>query len=79
MIMKMQNSIIMKPTEMTPKEKAEELFEKFNNPDTTHHPYVHNAQQCALIAVNEILNAVTAIADKRYDYWQEVKQELEKL
>jgi hypothetical protein len=64
---------------MTPKEKAEELFEKFNNPDTTHHPYVHNAQQCALIAVNEILNAVTAIADKRYDYWQEVKQELEKL
>jgi hypothetical protein len=64
---------------MTPKEKAEELFEKFNNPDTTHHPYVHNAQQCALIAVDEILNAVTAIADKRYDYWNEVKQELEKL
>jgi hypothetical protein len=64
---------------MTPKEKAEELFEKFNNPDTTHHPYVHNAQQCALIAVDEILNAVTAIADKRYDYWKEVKQELEKL
>ena len=40
---------------MTPKEKAEELFEKFNNPDTTHYPYVHNAQQCALIAVDEIM------------------------
>jgi hypothetical protein len=64
---------------MTPKEKAEELFEKFNNPDTTYYPYIHNAQQCALIAVDEILNAVTAIADKRYDYWKEVKQELEKL
>jgi len=68
---------------MTPKEKAEELFEKFNNPDTTYHPYVHNAQQCALIAVDEILNVIIAIYDYDYEvlnpYWQEVKQELEKL
>jgi predicted DNA-binding ArsR family transcriptional regulator len=68
---------------MTPKEKAEELFEKFNNPDTTYHPYVHNAQQCALIAVDEILNVIIAIYDYDYEvlnpYWNEVKQELEKL
>jgi len=69
---------------MTPKEKAEELFEKFNNPDTTHHPYVHNAQQCALISVDEILRL--NVFDYYYsdwscriEYWQEVKQELEKL
>jgi len=60
---------------MTPKEKAEELFEKFNNPDTTYHPYVHNAQQCALIAVDEILN----IGCIEVPFWQEVKQEIEKL
>jgi hypothetical protein len=70
---------------MTPKEKAEELFEKFNNPDTTHHPYVHNAQQCALIAVDEILSDYKNYllhentAYKGLMYWKEVKQELEKL
>jgi hypothetical protein len=60
---------------MTPKEKAEELFEKFNNPDTKHYPYVHNAQQCALIAVDEIIDK----DGYNNDYWKEVKQELEKL
>ena len=41
---------------MTPKEKAQELFDKFNNPDKTNYAYYsHNAQQCALIAVDEIL------------------------
>jgi hypothetical protein len=67
---------------MTPKEKAEELFEKFNNPDTTHHPYVHNAQQCALIAVGEIKRCIDwhiYPLDKQWRYWEEVKQELEKL
>jgi hypothetical protein len=73
---------------MTPKEKAEELVDKFKRyayyPTTNDdvlfvNQLNYNAKQCALIAVNEILNAVTAIADKRYDYWKEVKQELEKL
>jgi hypothetical protein len=80
---------------MTPKEKAEELFEKFNNPDTTHYPYVHNAQQCALIAVDEILETtkVKWRTQRKYPngeyrvwkgvaykkYWQEVKQEIEAL
>jgi hypothetical protein len=71
---------------MTPKEKAEELLNKFNNPDRTNYPYVHNAQQCALIAVHEILYNVNVIwgwdAPEKYNfrkYWQEVKQEIEKL
>ena len=70
---------------MTPKEKAEELFEKFNNPDTTHHPYVHNAQQCALIAVDEILSDYKNYLlhenteYKGLMYWKEVKKEIEKL
>lgn len=63
---------------MTPKEKAIELFDKFNKPDTTHYPYVHNAQQCALIAVDEILQQI--LWDKAaVKYWNEVKQEIEAL
>ena len=69
---------------MTPKEKAIELFDKFNKPDTTHYPYVHNAQQCALIAVDEILSELTEIPYgleylNRLNYWIEVKQEIENL
>ena len=69
---------------MTPKEKAEELVNKFNNPDRTNYPYVHNALQCALIAVDEILFSLNSITDKYIElgvrvYWQEVKQEIENL
>ena len=64
---------------MTPKEKAIELFDKFNKPDTTHYPYVHNAQQCALIAVDEILSVIWINLNDDVDYWAEVKQEIEKL
>ena len=69
---------------MTPKEKALELFDKFNNPDTTRYPYVHNAQQCTLIAIEEIIKANPyeinkTDMDSTIDYWQEVKQEIEKL
>jgi hypothetical protein len=73
---------------MTPKEKAEELFEKFNNPDTKYYPYVHNAQQCALIAVDEMIiqNGELYLNGLDGDYYRkknaflfEVKQELHKL
>ena len=78
---------------MTPKEKALELFDKFNKPDATHYPYVHNAQQCALIAIDEILDTTATEYQIQYDngewsreigykyseYWLEVKQEIEKL
>ena len=67
---------------MTPKEKAEQLFDKFNKPDTTHYPYVHNAQQCALIAVDEIIKEILNPIEfnlPRLMFWKEVKQEIENL
>jgi hypothetical protein len=65
---------------MTPKEKAKELVDKFFKDERLYWVLSYNqAKQCALIAVNEILNAVTTIADKKYDYYLEVKEEIEKL
>ena len=68
---------------MTPKEKAEELLNKFNNPDRTNYPYVHNAQQCALIAVNEILaifyDDMQSMWNDELSYWHQVKNEIENL
>ena len=72
---------------MTPKEKAIELFDKFNKPDITHYPYVHNAQQCALIAVDELISGYEfdslEIEHKRImdniNFWDNVKQEIQKL
>jgi len=37
------------------------------------------AKQCALIAVDEILNIGVDILEFPYRFWQEVKQEIEKL
>ena len=64
---------------MTPKAKAIELYNKYMQmPFPTH---TDRAKQCALIAVNEILDMVkhTPIEFIETDYWQEVKQEIEKL
>ena len=68
---------------MTPKEKAKELFMDMKY----HIPYVHDptepsedkiTKQCALIAVDEILDAIigTYDFDTLNEYWQEVKQEI---
>jgi hypothetical protein len=63
---------------MTPKEKAEELITKYMiSEDSNGWQDVRDvfaARRCALIAVDEILKLRTAIS-----YWQEVKQEIEKL
>ena len=59
---------------MTPKEKAIEIAMKYDKYGET-----DNAVKCALICVDEILKAVTTIADKRFDFYTEVKQEIEKL
>ena len=59
---------------MTPKEKAKELVKEYSwNADKS------DAKQCALICVDEILYAVTTIADKKFEFYTEVKQEIEKL
>jgi hypothetical protein len=69
---------------MTPKEKAIQLFDKFNNPDRTNYPYYsHNAQQCALIAVDEILavfyDDIREMWLDELNYWHQVKKEIEAL
>ena len=60
--------------ELSPKEKAKELFERFDDfgmDDCA-------VKQSALICVDEILDAVEDVY-KLYDFWYEVKQEIKKL
>ena len=69
---------------MTPKDKALELYNKYEQlgRDFTRGVSMKEfAKQCALIAVDEILDTVkhTPIEFIETDYWQEVKQEIEKL
>lgn len=75
---------------MTPKEKAIELFEKMcGYGDEYHHCTIYVSKQCALITVDEILSELAYTQNYVEDnmnkidiyisYWQEVKQEIEKL
>ena len=80
---------------MTPKDKALELYNKYEQlgRDFTRGVSMKEfAKQCALIAVDEIIeatnmyqygisNALEHIPSKivKHPYWQEVKQEIEKL
>ena len=70
---------------MTPKEKAEELVDKYlpwtRDWDIEKYAFL-NAKQCALIAVDEITSIKLLWFQKdtkELNYWQEVKQEIEKL
>ena len=63
---------------MTPKEKAEELVDKMlfcyqGNIDK------YTAKQCALIAVDEILDNLEDHTGKDIKFYNEVKNEIEKL
>ena len=73
---------------MTPKEKAQELFDKYF--EATNNYY--QAKQCALIAVDEIINSsptnplkggyielYSDMVDEAIEYWQKVKHEIEAL
>jgi hypothetical protein len=67
---------------MTPKDKASDLVCDFYEIQSNEYDYGINwemAKQCAIIAVNEILmlDIETNILD--YWWWQEVKNEIEKL
>jgi homoserine trans-succinylase len=57
---------------MTPKEKAEDLLSKYYFQVQT----LVKQKQCALIAVDEILETNPY---KARNYWQQVKQEIENL
>ena len=63
---------------MTPKEKAIDLVEDMH--DAPEMGYNEHAKQCALIAVDEILKiCVDSLGLTELDYWQDVKEEIEKL
>jgi hypothetical protein len=68
--------------EMTPKEKAKELVYKFDDTMEFSTPQ-RFAKKCALIAVDEIINSIVIFdltaAENQFTYWEEVKQEIEKL
>lgn len=63
---------------MTPKEKARELVNKY-------YIYSLKGKECALIAVDEIIQAIdfdwmeVQNLDREYAYWEKVKQEIENL
>jgi hypothetical protein len=59
---------------MTPKEKAYELRDKFHS---IHFMSLEMAKESALITCNEVLGYMGA--DRGYEFWTEVKQEIEKL
>jgi len=82
---------------MTPKEKAQELVDKFNNVEIyisieptdiecqLKHTQCDAAKQCAIIAVDEMIKLLVDLSGdsfiyiKEVRYYQEVKQEIEKL
>ena len=71
---------------MTPKEKAKELISKYSFVEIANYTSIFEVKQCALIAVDEILDELDEILNitgssfifEVIDYWQEVKKEIEK-
>ena len=60
------------------KDKAKELVGRFTlelSPDY----YQQEAKQCALICVDEVLSVGFLDTNYLYQYWEEVKQEINKL
>jgi hypothetical protein len=76
---------------MTPQEKAEDIVRKYSTYVVMWTGGVEterqNVKQCALITVQEIISEMSDYYDeydctktlKKIEYWQEVKNELEKL
>ena len=70
---------------LTPKEKAKELFSKYQNIYLTEDSMGIDdelAKQCALIAIDEIISIKLLWFQKdteHLDFWKEVKEELLKM
>jgi hypothetical protein len=74
----------------SPKDKAKDLFDKYAdefNFDDTYRGYREQSKQCALVVVDEIIKECynwngsdnVQWETNRFDYWNEVKQEIDKL
>jgi len=67
---------------MTPKEKAQELFDKMHIEIYNRDMYndLFRAKQCALIVADEVINTIMSVYQPETKaFWFEVKQEIEKL
>jgi hypothetical protein len=73
---------------MTAKEKAKQLVGDFRihatsraeNDGYCEYTRIESSRQCALICVDEMINCNTIYMEGCYiEYWQEVKQEINKL
>lgn len=72
---------------MTPQEKAKELFDKYcyairtEENESGYFTNVKHSKECALISVEEILQEIdnTTLSCVQTEYWQEVKEEINKL
>ena len=70
---------------MTPKEKADKFVKKMYavHSNSASDITLYFAKQCALIAVDEIINSIVIFdltaAENQFTYWEQVKQEIEKL
>lgn len=63
---------------MTPRKKAEELFEEYEKL-LIGVAYKYEIKQCALIAVDEVLKVIYYESKSEHIYWQEVSNEIQKL
>ena len=66
---------------MTPKEKAIELVKKYAFVEIAYYTSMHEVKDCALIAVDEIIDALenNAANSSSFIFYEEVKQEIKKL
>lgn len=70
---------------MTAEEKAKDLYLKMLSWQSECHKYLERniistaAKKCALIAVDEILSNKELLNHLDYEWWNEVKHEIEKL
>jgi len=69
---------------MTPKEKAKELIDKYSFVEIANYTSMFEVKQCALIAVDEILDEIQPFElaweyESKIKFWESVKKEIEKL
>jgi hypothetical protein len=64
---------------MTPKEKAKQLYEKYEFVYIQNYTSKHEVKECVLIAVNEIIESHETLGytDECIEFWQNVISEVE--